>query len=345
MQNFRSGVYTSFTINPIYSGLKNREIGLIAVCDKLDVINEHIVVNSLAQARQIFGEASNSNEVMTLLKAIFMNNSSKVNVIAIPNNSTQNYKNALDLILQTDAYILCFGVVDNDFLQYLQSKLEESENNGKEKIAVISSSQVEQAKDISDINDKRILVAFPKIIIKDFDVNLSSVILASMISNLRDISSNLNGATILPEFMLTEKFDDDTIGELINLGICVFENQNNIIELIRAVTTKTLDTDGNKDYTYKNLSTVLITDIVIPDIRKLLKNKLLNADNSLSSLNSIMALIVDRLDFYVDMNYISSYQKPNIYLSDEDETVCFVELNFTIVQGVYQVYLNVQVSV
>lgn len=345
MENFRSGVYTSFNINQIYSDYKNREIGLIAVCDKPDLINNHIVVNSLAKAKEVFGDASDENEVMCLLTAIFMNINTTVNIIPITSPDTQNYKNALDIILQKDPYILCFGNINNDFVDYLKLKLNEYEKLGKEKIAVISSSDIEDAKDKAKINDKRILVSFPKITLNDSDVNLSGAILSSLISEIQGITSNLSNCDILPDFRLTQNIDDNQISELLKAGVCVFENQTNIIKLIRAITTSTSDEEDNEDFTYRNLSTVLIIDTVIPAIREILKNKLLNANNNSITLNSVMALIISKLDYFVDINYISSYEKPNIYVGQDDESICFVELNFTIVQGVYQVYLNVEVNV
>lgn len=344
MENFRSGVYTSFTINPVHSNNKNREVGVIAICDKSNLVNKHTVVTSLAQAREVFGEATSSNEVMALLTAIFLNSNIKVNVVPISSNTTQNYKNALDLMIQQNVYILCFGSINNDFLQYLQTKLDQYEKLGKEKVAIIPSDDIQDAKAKANINNKRILVSFPKITVKDVDINVSSAVLSSLISSIEDVVYSLNGKTISPDFKLLQNTTDDNIKQLIDAGVCVFENQNNIITLIRAVTTKTLDKEA-PDYTYKNLSTILIIDTIIPDIRKILKTKLLNANNSSKTLNSITALIVSKLDSYVDMNYISSYRKPHIYINDKDAGVCFVELSFTIVQGIYQVYLNVQVSV
>lgn len=345
MDNFRPGVYTSFAVNSDVLNNNGKKIAVVAVTDKTNVANKILTVNSYAKAREIFGVESTDNEVMVILKAIFLQTSTKISVIGILDNTTQSYKNALDMLKSNDDYIICFGNAENDFLSYASQTLQELEKQGKEKIAIFSSKSVSDATEKALVNNKRIIITFPKITLDDIDVNVSSGVLCSLISNLDNIVFNLNGSAVLKEFKLSEKFDDEQIKTLIDKGVCVFENNADFITLIRAVTTKTTDSEENYDYTYKNLSTVLVIDTVIPDIRNILKNRLLNSSNNTATLSSVMALIVDKLDFYKDMNFISSYKKPIITLSEEDSSICLVNLDFTIVQGVYQVYLNVLVSV
>lgn len=339
METMRPGVYTSYTVTPVFAGNRGRSIGIAAHSQI-----EHETVQriaSLSEGMRLFGETGAMAE---MLRAIYANASPVVYGVSVSENTTAAYENALEKLLEKEEpYLLCTDSTQNEVFLFLSEKLSEFEQRGKEKLGVCGSESVAEAVSRANLlNTKRICVSYPAMFLGDSGVNLSPAVLTALISSEEDVRSNLNGRTVKEGFFLEGTNTEEEINLMIKNGVCVFEQTGEYLELIRGGTTSTKDEEGKDDNTFRSLSTILILDTVIPSLRQMLKDRI---KNTLTSLESVRSLLVCSLSKFKEENLISEYEMPVVTRSEEDSTVCIVRLAFTVAQGIQQVYLTAQISI
>ena len=132
--------------------------------------------------------------------------------------------------------------------------------------------------------------------------------------------------------------------EYISNGIIPFETIAGRVEVIRAVTSKTT-TDGASDRTFKELNTILIIDEVIKAVRETLSLNISTAKNNSTTRSAISSQVTVKLQEFLDANIIESYAVPNVYMASDDATVCIVELDFTVAQGINQIHITANINV
>ena len=143
---------------------------------------------------------------------------------------------------------------------------------------------------------------------------------------------------------LNKTLTEDEVDEYINNGIIPFELVAGRVEIIRAVTSKTT-TDGVSDKTFKEVNTILIIDEVIKSIREMLSKNISIAKNNITTRNAISSQVTVKLQEFLDANIIDAYATPNVYQSSDDPTVCIVEIDFTVAQGVNQIHITANINV
>ena len=167
---------------------------------------------------------------------------------------------------------------------------------------------------------------------------------AGVLSDGRDPAIPLNGAEVKGLGGLTETYSDNDIDLLVRGGVTPLESIAGVISPVRGITTRTT-TGGAADATWRELTTILIVDDVIPALRNALRSKFARAKNTARSRSAIRSQVIVELEKKVAAEIIDSYGEVTVTASAEDPTVCLVEFGFAVAHGLNQIYLTVHITV
>ena len=127
-------------------------------------------------------------------------------------------------------------------------------------------------------------------------------------------------------------------------GVTPLETLAGACYVVRGITTRT-KTGGAVDATWRELTTILVVDEVIPGIRNALRARFSRAKNTAQSRGAIRSLTVMELEKRVSREIIDSYEDVTVSALDADPTVCLVEFAFTVAHGLNQIWLSAHITV
>lgn len=340
----RPGVFTSYSIEPMFKTNRGRGIGIIAK----SVVTQGSVqkLSTLAQAKLLFGEDSALNPMIKILKVIFSSCDCPIYAISATDSSVAAYYSAFEKLANTkDVYVICADIVSATLNKQISTRLLALAQNGSEKLAIFGEkTKAEASTAAKNVSCERVCITYPQVFYKEEGVNLAPAIMASFIAKADNYFSNLNGESVSGSLKVSVAETEENIDSLIKDGVCVFEQKGNFVELIRGVTSAAYKADGITRNDFLNICVILTADLVIPELRSLLKERINNARNSTASLSAILALVTCKLEDFTELGYLSSYEMPSVYLKDGDQSVCVVEVNFVLLQGINQIYLSAKIS-
>ena len=168
--------------------------------------------------------------------------------------------------------------------------------------------------------------------------------LAGVIASGRDPGVPLNGAEIRGLGGLGTAYTDNDIDLLVRGGVTPLESTAGTVSPVRGITTRTT-TGGAADTTWRELTTILIVDDVIPAVRQALRSKFARAKNTAQSRSAIRSQVIVELEKKVAEEIIDSYGEVTVTASEDDPTVCLVEFSFAVAHGLNQIYLTVHITV
>lgn len=339
----KPGVYTDYTLSPVFSPNKGKTIGVIATST---VAGQLLRVTSLADAKRLFaptGQTVANDQMMAMLTAIYLRSSPIVLAIGVTADTDENYRSALAQLLDSEASILVCGSTR-------RSVCVESARTiaGYEKLLLVPpASGVDPINYALEMNSPRVCLAAPEIHLKSGgSYNVAPALLAVLLSKTTDPTKNLIGESVGEEVLLPTPLSSDLVEPYLQRGICVFEQHGGTVELIRAMTTSTKDADGKTDhFTYRNVSMILIQDAVMGALRETLRSALESARNNQAGLNTILSLLVCRLDDFVEEGLLHDYDLPLVSLDPDESSRCLVTVGFRIMQGLSIIHLTALISV
>ena len=113
---------------------------------------------------------------------------------------------------------------------------------------------------------------------------------------------------------------------------------------MRGVTTRT-KTGGAADATWRELTTILIVDDVIPAVRSALRSRFSRSKNNARNRAAIRSQVIVELEKKLAAEIIDGYDEVRVSASHEDPTVCLVEFGFAVAHGLNQVHLAVHIEI
>ncbi len=167
---------------------------------------------------------------------------------------------------------------------------------------------------------------------------------AGAVAGNSDPALPLGGAQLYGLEGLECGYDDGDIDLLVQGGVTPLETLAGSCYVVRGVTTRT-KTGGVLDTTWRELTTVLVVDEVIPGIRNALRAKFSRAKNTVQSRGAIRSQTVLELEKRVSREIIDGYEDVTVSALDSDPTVCLVEFAFTVAHGLNQVWLSAHITV
>ena len=340
----RPGVYSDYeTSGILYSKKTGKTIAIVAK-SSLEA-NTMYTLSRLSDVQAVFG---NDGTMYELCKIAFENGATTICAVSA-GDSDENYASAFTLLENIDgiSIVLCDST-DLTIQQLLMQSVVSSSQNKKERIGILAAeTQTELATWSNSFNNERILLVAQSPLDSDGNTLSGGILaaaLAGVISQYTDPSQSFNGVSLQGFSKFSTTLSEDDIDTYISNGVIPFEVIAGRVEIIRAVTSKTT-TDGVSDTTFKEVNTILVIDEVIKSIRETLSSNISTAKNNVSTRSAISSQVTIKLQEFLDANIIDSYMAPGVYQSSEDPSVCIVEIDFTVAQGINQIHITANINV
>ena len=349
----RPGVYSSYDASSILSGGNTgKTVGVAAIAAEGDA-DEVVLLHSYAEGIEAFGEdAAGTHGMAAILKLLFANGAGAVKAVAVAvEDDEADYESAFALLGgEEDIAIVVCDSADEDVHAALREAVEEASELRRERIAIVGGSDESVAEMIAHaqgVNSERVVLVGPDVTLDDgaeVSAVFAAAAVAGMIAGSGDVSVPINGAALAGIKGVSARLDDNALDSLVRGGVTALECVGGICSPIRGITTKTTS-GGAADTTWRELTTILIVDDVIPGIRNALRARFARSKNTAQTRGAIRSQVVLEMEDKLSREMIDSYGDVSVTAMAGDPTVCLVEFGFTVSHGLNRVYLTAHITV
>ena len=352
MRHERPGVYSVYDASSVTSaGRAAKRIGVAALSVK-GTANTAVTLTGYGAGVEIFGEdLADTPGMSTLLKLLFANGASTVYAVRVgAGGGLEAYQAAFAALANCDVQVVVCDSGELTIQKALKTAVETASAARGERIGVIGGSGDTAAQLVTRaeaINSERMVLVGPDM--KDESGKaLSGVFAAAAVAGAiacgADPAVPLNGAELYGIGGLQSVYSDNDIDLLVQGGVTPLEDVGGVVSPVRGITTRT-KTGSAADSTWRELTTVLIADDVIPAVRSALRSKFARAKNTAQGRGAIRAQTIVELEKKKDAQIIESYGEVAVTASADDPTVCLVEFSFAVAHGLNQIHLAVHLTV
>ena len=337
--NERPGVYTSYEVNSSLSAYGSGGAVGLAAAAASGTAGEVVTVTSHAEAVAAFGSGNMTELVKNLLK----NGAPVVYAVRVVSS---DYDTAFAALMGQTAikYMLCDSH-DATVHAKMKNAINGGGENSKYRIGIVESGSNTRAALISAAeamnSERMVLVSHCE---TDGVSGSVAAAVCAAIAAESDPAVPVNGAVLRELGDIGANFSDADITLLVRGGVTVLETVGGEISVIRGVTTRTT-TQGTADATWRELTTILIVDKVIPQIRDSLRAKFARAKNNAQTRGAIRTQVMIELEDKLDREYIDGYSNITVSADTADPTVCIVSFNFTVAHGLNRIELKANITV
>ena len=346
----RPGVYSAYDASTVVSAGRGSKIVGVAAKAARGTEGEVVTVTGYAAGVAAFGEDTTPG-MSAILKLLFLNGAAQVEAVRVADaGAATDYEAAFEALGKREVQILVCDSSALEVQQALRSAVEEASGQRKERIAVVGGSGESAAELVTRaaaLNSERMVLVGPDVLNSD-GKTLSGVFaaaaVAGVLSDSRDPAVPLNGAELKGLGGLSEEYSDNDIDLLVRGGVTPLESVAGVISPVRGITTRTT-TGGAVDTTWRELTTILIVDDIIPAVRASLRSKFARTKNTVRTRSAIRSQVIVELEKKLAAEIIDSYGDVSVTADADDPTVCLVEFGFTVAHGLNQIYLTVHITV
>lgn len=294
-------------------------------------------LGSYQEAAAAFGKEDGLTE---LVKVLMANGAARV--AAVPVGEDADYGAAFALLEEQEGVKVV--VCDSETLsvqQQLRDSVAAAAQVRRERIAVIPCAAGETVSQrtarAKALNSERVVLVAP-------GGALAAAAVAGTICGQGDPALPLGGAALrgVPDLETADSESD--IDALVQAGVTPVEQVGGVCSVIRGVTTRTT-TGGAEDSTWRELTTILVVDDVIPGLREALRARFPRAKNTAQTRGAVRSQVILELERKVAAEIITGYGEVTARALEEDPTVCLVEFSFTVAHGLNQIWLSAQITV
>ena len=345
--NERPGVYTAYEVTSALTGTGSGKAVGVAACAASGTALEPTALTSYAEAAEAFGADCG---LTRLIKVLIQNGAPKI--VAVPVlvgegvPTTAQYQAAFSVLMaeSTVGYMIC-GSGDAAVHLALEAAIEEADSElCKYRIGIVegdgTASALVAAAAVLDC--ERMTLVTPAFV-SGAPGSVAAAV-AGAAAGSADPALPLNGAKLEGLSGLVSCFTDGEINALVQGGVTPVENVGGEVSVVRAVTTRTT-TGGVPDATWRELSTILIVDDVIPAVRDALRAKFSRTKNTAQTRGAIRTQVVIELEKKIAAEIIDSYGNVTVRADDSDPTVCSVGFEFTVSHGLNKISLVAYITV
>ena len=351
--NERPGVYTSYEVsNVLYSGVPSGVAGIAATATT-GTDGELCTITSYAAALTKFGSESAMSE---LIRILIKNGVAQIKAVPIVLTEsktaaeTADYEAAFDKLAKEEnvKIILCDSADAAVHSAMKNSILTASEKNAS-KIGVVESTGTMEniITAAKAVNSERMVMVAPRALGAEGDEAITGSLAAAVAGAIlteADPAVPLNGAELFGFTGVSQEFTDGDITSLVQGGVTPVECVGGTVSVVRGITTKTT-TNGEADYTWRELTTILIVDDVIPTIRDALRSSFSRTKNTAQTRDAIRTRVIVELEKKIAAEIIDSYGNVSVTQDSSDPTVCIVTFEFTVAHGLNQIRLTAYITV
>lgn len=353
MRHERPGVYSVYDASSVTSaGQAAKRIGVAALAVK-GTANTAVTLTGYGAGVEAFGEdGADTPGMSTLLKLLFANGASTVYAVRVgAGGGLEAYQAAFAALANCDVQVVVCDSSELTIQKALKTAVETASAARGERIGVIGGSGDTAAQLVTRaeaINSERMVLVGPDM--KDESgkalsgVFAAAAVAAGAIACGADPAVPLNGAELYGIGGLQSVYSDNDIDLLVQGGVTPLEDVGGVVSPVRGITTRT-KTGSAADSTWRELTTVLIADDVIPAVRSALRSKFARAKNTAQGRGAIRAQTIVELEKKKDAQIIEDYGEVTVTASADDPTVCLVEFSFAVAHGLNQIHLAVHLTV
>ena len=345
----RPGVYSSYGASSLIRGSGGRKtVGLVAVNTKATAKTVY-TITSYEEAVTTFGSAG-GQDMAELIRVILLNGAAAV--AAVPISASTDYEAGFAVLegQENVSVVVCDSTTQTD-QQDLRDSVAAASAARRERIAVVGGAASETGTNLisraAALNSERVVLVAPGGTDEDgtaLSGLTAAAAVAGAIAAQSDPALPLSGAELTGLHGLSQQYNDNDIDLLVRGGVTPLESAAGTVSPVRGITTRTT-TGGAADTTWRELTTILIVDDVIPAVRQALRSKFARAKNTAQSRSAIRSQVIVELEKKVTEEIIDSYGEVTVTASEDDPTVCLVEFSFAVAHGLNQIYLTVHITV
>lgn len=345
----RPGVYSSYDASAaVRGGRAARTVG-VAAKSTSGTANTAVRLTSYEMGLSAFGEdAAGTAGMSAILKLLFLGGAASVVAVKVDEN---DYASAFG-VLQTveDVYVVVCDSGELTVQQALRTSLESAAAARRERIAVVGMSNASTT-DLTGrakaLNSERMVLVGPDGLDGDGKPVagvFAAAAAAAAVAATRDPAIPINGTPLSGLTGVSADYTDNEIDVLVRGGVTPLEAVGGVVSPVRGITTRTM-TGGADDATWRELTTILIADDVIPSIRQSLRSRFSQTKNTAQTRGAIRSQTIVELENKLRAEIIDGYGDVAVSASEEDPTICLVEFSFAVAHGLNQIYLTAHITI
>lgn len=345
----RPGVYSSYDASSVIRGGRAVRVIGAAAHSASGAANIPVPLSSYEAGIEAFGEdAEGSFGMSALLRLLFQNGAATV--VAVPVEGDDYTAAFAALQNMENVQIVVCDSGELTVQQALRESVESASAARRERIAVVGMSKASTAEltaRAAALNSERMVLVAPDAL--DSAGNTipgmaAAAALAGAVASSGDPAEPLNGASLRGLGGVTTQYSDNEVDLLVRGGVTPLEAVGGTVSPIRGITTRT-STGGAQDITWRELTTILIVDDVIPSIRSSLRSRFSRAKNTAQARGAIRAQVIVELENKLRAQIIDSYGDVAVSVYEEDPTICLVEFSFAVAHGLNQIHLTAHITI
>ena len=338
----RPGVYSSYTASSVVDSKAGAKTVAVVAAQGSGENGKVYDFTRFEQAAEAFGAADRLTQLVRLL---FLNGAGAV--VALPVAGEEGYQAGFDAVAQReDVSIVVCDSTNLTIQQALWESVKAASAARRERIAVVCAPAEETVSQLvtraQALNEARVVLVAPG----EAEGGAATVAaaVAGAIAGERDPAVPLGGAELKGIGGLTGRYNDSEIDLLVRGGVTPLESVAGTVSVVRGVTTQT-KRGSNPDATWRELTTILIVDDVIPSIRNSLRAKFPRAKNTAQSRGAIRSQVILELENKMAREIITGYENVTVAPKEDNPTVCLVDFSFTVAHGLNQIWLTAHITV
>lgn len=346
----RPGVYSVYGASSLVRGSGGRKTVGLAVINTKAKAGVIQTITSYEGAVSAFGSQADSQDMAELIRVLLLNGAAAV--AAIPVANAEGYEAAFAALAEMEniSVVVCDST-DQEVQQKLRDSVTATSAARRERIAVVAGGAEESVTALTDrakaLNSERVVLAAPGGVSAEgtaLSGLTAAAAVAGAIAGQGDPAVPLGGAELLGLNGLSAQYGDNDIDLLVRGGVTPLDSTGGTVSVVRGITTRTRSGES-EDATWRELSTVLIVDDVIPAIRESLRARFRRAKNTEQSRGAIRSQVVLELENKKSREIITGYDGVTVSALPENPTVCLVEFAFTVAHGLNQIWLTASITI
>ena len=346
----RPGVYSVYGASSLVRGSGGRKTVGLAVINTKAKAGVIQTITSYEGAVSAFGSQADSQDMAELIRVLLLNGAAAV--AAIPVANAEGYEAAFAALAEMEniSVVVCDST-DQEVQQKLRDSVTAASAARRERIAVVAGGAEESVTALTDrakaLNSERVVLAAPGGVSAEgtaLSGLTAAAAVAGAIAGQGDPAVPLGGAELLGLNGLSAQYGDNDIDLLVRGGVTALESVSGQVGVVRGVTTRTSSGEV-EDTTWRELSTILIVDDVIPTLRDSLRSKFRRAKNTAQSRGAIRTQVVLELENKKSREIITDYDQVTVSAHPDDPTVCLVDFTFTVTHGLNQIWLTAHIVI
>jgi len=341
----RPGVYSSYSASLVTSRRSGgKTVGVVA-SGAGDLAPRR--VSSLSEAAQSFGGDA---IVMELLSLVFQNGAPSAIVVLAGENPTEQEITAAAGKLETEdcGVVIC---TENSLaaMKIMRDMAESAANSRRERVYITAAdgTAAELCALASELQSERTVVFGPLPKTSENTVLSAAALaaaLAGQIAALSDPAIPLGGGTLSGIAAKTLTLADSVVDTLVRGGVSPVETVSGRVTVVRAVTTRTRSGES-EDFTWRELSTVMIADDVLSTLRSALRAKFLRAKNLSTTREAVKTQVMVELEAKKNSEIIADYGEISVNQNETEPSRCDVSFRFAVASGLNQIVIGAQIVI